>query len=163
MLATQTEFFEILRILKDLDGDVTVEEYQLIFVPVLKRADYIFKFFFVSFLAPWLCIAIQVAVSEPKNRLLPSTYLYPIDALHRPAIYIGGIIFQAISSCIQDILDMALDTYAAALIDVVDGHIEMLSGRFSLLGTITNGRIKGPSEHQATLIDVCKKYISILR
>lgn len=164
VLATKNRFAEILNIMKELDESVTTDESQEIFLPILKRSNFMISFYFYDYVICYIISLLQVIVSPPEQRIWSSTYLYPIELLHHPAIYLGVIVFQGIAHFEQVTICPALDTYGAALMDAVSGHVQVLSHRLSALGNSdTDTDTSNPHNHQAELIKLCKKYNSILR
>lgn len=166
MLLKQKMFAELLKILKKLDESVSQAEYQRIFLPIFKRTNRLLLFFIIFYGFSWISEAHQVIVSPKAERMWSSTYYYPVEILHRPFIYFGGIIFQAVTAFHQVTVALTVDTFCAPLIDVANGHVKVLKERMGNLGfTLTEQKRKLKDFHQEklTLVKLCETYILILR
>lgn len=160
VLAKKKTFVELLRLMNELDATVTSEEHDKIFKQKFRVSDGLLLLFCANYIGSWTCVAIQVIMSSPAHRLWSSTYLYPSEFLHDHRIYFGGIIFQSISNLLLVFVDIVVDTYGASLLHVLSGHIEVLGRRFQELRQ--NGS-QANKQHEKTLIDLCKKYLLIIR
>lgn len=162
VLAKKKTFVELLRLMMELDATVTFEEYERILKQKFLHSDRLLLLFCVTYIGAWSCIVIQVIMSDPVHKLWSSTYLYPNEFLHRRDIYVGGIIFQATSNLFVVLLGIFVDTYGAILLQILGGHIEILSENFQALGEDCTEAQQ--YEHQGrVLIDLCKKYLLIIR
>lgn len=161
VLAKKRTFVKLLRLMKEMDQSVTNEEEISIFYPIFRDSHRVLLIFFINYISSWSCVAMQVIMSTPDHRLWSSTFLYPVEFLHHPAIYVGGIFFQAISNLLLVFVDIVVDTYGASLLHVLGGHLDVLGNHLRSLGHV-NGK-KGAVEQKAELIELCKKYILIIR
>ncbi|XP_055304753.1 odorant receptor 33a-like [Sitodiplosis mosellana] len=162
VLAKKKTFVELLRLMKELDATVTTEEYECVFKRKFLVSDGLLLLFCANYIGSWSCVAIQVIMSHPANRLWSSTYLYPSEFLHQCGIYLGGIIFQAISNLLLVFVDIVVDTYGASLLHILGGHIEILSQHLQALGKGCNN-IEEFRQQEPILIELCKKYLLIIR
>lgn len=162
VLAKRKTFAELLRLMKELDATVTNDEYESIFKPKFLHSHRLLLLFCVNYIGAWMCLAIEVIMSKPIDRLWSSTYLYPSEFLHQRGIYIGGIIFQSISNLLVVFIDIVVDTYGSALLHVLGGHIEVLSEHLQALGKDCSETHEYPNQ-EIILINLCKKYILITR
>lgn len=154
-------FSQLFQLMSELDETITPEEHQKIFLPIFKQSNGLFLFFCGNYGASWLFILFQVLASSPEKRMWSSTYLYPIEFLHHPTIYMGGIVFQGIANFLLVIFGIALDSYPASLLHVLSGHISVLGNRMSNIADCKK-RHDSFGEKQE-LITNCKRYILISR
>lgn len=159
VLVKQKIFYEVFDILKELDETITPKDHK-IFVQISKRSSFWLLFFLIDFVSCWAISLFQVIVSDAKYRIWSSTYLYPAGILHHPIIYFSGVVFQGIGHFIQVTLNPAVDTYGAALIDLINGHINVLSRELNSLGYSVE-EMESSQHQKLALIHICKKYASI--
>lgn len=162
VLAKKKTFVQLLRLMKELDATVSAEEHKAIFKGKFRDSNCLILLFCANYIGSWLCVMVQVIMSDPAHRLWSSTYLYPLPLLHHRAIYVGGIFFQGISNLLLVFVDIAVDTYGASLLHVLGGHIEVLSQHIQSLGS----KCTKPEDYQReerVLIELCKKYLLIIR
>lgn len=163
-IAKRKIFYEFLDILRELDKSVTPTEHRIHFVPAFRRADLLVKFFICNYYTNCLFIVLNALLAEPEHRMLPSTHLYPIKCLHYPIVLFGGTIFQIITTLFQAAIDIAFDTYGAAIIDVVNAHITVLGEHLTVMGHSSYPRSEQSfQQNKLVLVDLCNKYILILR
>lgn len=162
VLAKKKTFVELLNLLNKLDETITHEEHDKIFKQKFRLSDGLLVLFAVNYIGSWTCVAIQVIMSNPEHRLWSSTFLYPSEYLHHQHIYLGGLIFQSISNLLLVFVDICVDTYGASLLHILGGHIEILGQNFQALGKDCS-TYKDYQQQQITLIELCKKYLLIIR
>lgn len=164
LLIKQRVFVELLNTLKKLDVSVTQNEFQRIFLPKVGRSNRLLLLFGLLCMLNWFCVALQVIVLPMEERMWLSTLLYPIEILHHPIIYVGGVVFQCLASLHQVSVACAVDTYCTPLIDTINGHYKVLGERLSVLGcSLANRKSKDCLPEKLTLVDLCEKYIVILK
>lgn len=108
-------------------------KYDRVFKKKIQDSDRLLLLFCLNYVGSWICVGIQVIMSDPGHRLYSSTHLLPIEFLHQQNIYLGGILFQAISNLFMVFVDIVVDTYGASLF-VLGGHIDVLGQRLRELG-----------------------------
>lgn len=160
LLFKRKRFTEILRINNKLEETALQKERLNILSPIFKQSDFIFWFFGINYFGCWVFVFLQVLISGPELRIWSSTYFYPVEILHHPLIYFGGIVFQDIASFFH-MSSIALDTYGASLIATLTGHITILCQRFQTMGHSTD---RGAKYHEKQeLIGLCERYILITK
>lgn len=160
VLAKQKNFIELFDLMKELDSTVTPEEHDTIFKRKFILSDRLLLLFCVNYMGSWTSAVIQEIMSSPAQRLYSSTYYYPSEFLHDRRIYVGGIIFQLFANLLLVFVDIVVDTYGASLLHVLGGHIEVLGQRFQQL---YQNDLQPHKHHKKTLINLCKKYLLIIR
>lgn len=162
VLANQKTFLEFFHVLSELDSTVTPDEYEKIFKKIFFVSDSLLNLFCFNYNVSYVFLAIQVIVSDPADKLWASTYLYPIDFLHQRTIYLGGIIYQAVSNLAIIYISMCVDTYPASLLHILGGHVEVLGLRMQALGKNSDD-IQDIQHGEKDLIKLCKEYLLIIR
>lgn len=160
VLVKQKQFIKLLQLMKEMDQVTTNEQEQKNFSKIFRNSKRIWNIFLFNYAASWSCVALQTIMSPPEKRLWSSTYLVTIDWLHHPFIYIGGYIYQAMSNFCLVFIDIAVDTYAPSLFLILGGHLDVLGNQLQTLGKNT---IKPTVDDKIKLVDLCKKYILIIR
>lgn len=162
VLANRNTFSELLHLMEQLDESISHEEHEKVFKKKFRNSDRLLALFCVSYIGSWTCLAFQVFMSDPEQRLWSSTYLYPNEFLHQHSIYLGGIIFQSISNLLIVFVDIVVDTYGAALLYILGGHIEILSQHLQKLGNECKD-YDGYRQEEGVLVELCKKYLLMIR
>lgn len=152
---------ELLKVMQKLDNTITSEEHQEIFLPVFKESNILFTFFGCNYWTAFTLLILQVITASPEKRIWPSTHPFPVEFLHRPKIYYGILIFQGLANSCHLTLSFALDTYGAALMNMLCGHITTLGKRIRTMDELQPNASE--SQKRASLIDYCKRYNLILR
>lgn len=162
VLANRNTFSELLNLMEQLDETISHEEHGKVFKQKFRNSNRLLALFCMSYIGSWTCLAFQVLMSDPEQRLWSSTYLYPNEFLHQHSIYLGGIIFQSISNLLIVFVDIVVDTYGAALLYVLGGHIEILSQRLQKLGDGCKDD-DDYCQEEGVLVELCKKYLLMIR
>lgn len=162
VLSKRNKFIQLFDVMKKLDQSITCKEYVEIFQQKCQHSDNLFFITLVSYFMSWICLAIQVIMSKPADRMWSSTYPYPSEFLHHQTIYGAGIIFQAIANFFIVLVDVAVDTYGPSLLHILGGHIEVFGKRLKALGKNCT-KYDDYKNEQKVLVDLCEKYILIIR
>lgn len=164
VLIQKRKLVQLFGILNQMDENVTIEErkYKEIFDPIRKNCNTISLTFVAAYGIAWLILVLQaVFTSAGSSSGWSSTYLYPSEYLHKPSIYIGGLIYQATSNLFLCELDAALDTYAVILVNILVGHIDVL--KIQLQEFDAKERSKNDPNQYKSLIYFCENFDAILR
>lgn len=162
VLVKKKTFVELLHLMKELDASITSAEYEKFFKRKLSHSNRLLLLFCLNYIGSWTCLTIQVIMSDPADRLWSSTFLYPNEFLHIRSIYIGGIIFQAISNLFLVFVDIVVDTYGPSLLHILEGHIEVLSEHLQELGARCY-KSENFNRQEIRLINLCKNYLLVIR
>lgn len=160
LLYKRKVFAKLLQLMKQMDNTVSDDEEKSIFRPLFIDSDRMLLIFLIDYAFSWIFVAIQVIMSPPKTRIWSSTFFYPVEILHRPNIYIGGILFQAISTIFLIIFSVAGDSYGASLLHILGGHLNVLGSHIRNFGK--NELRFTAIDRKAELVNIYKKYISII-
>lgn len=162
ILVQRKNLIKLFGLMKELDETITIEEYNHVFKKKFQESDFLLLLFCVNYIGSWICVGIQVIMSDPGHRLYSSTHLLPNAFLHQQNIYVGGIIFQAISNLFMVFVDIVVDTYGASLLHVLGGHLDVLGQRLRELGKNCSETVHYGQQNKK-LIDLYKEYLLIIR
>lgn len=110
------------------------------------------------FVSTVVCIAIVSIFLAPEERIWSSTRLIPIESLHHPAIYNGGLILQVLSNIMACIAVANTDTYGVALMIILRSLFHVTGKQLRRVG-----RHASHTENERDLIDICVQYEKLLR
>lgn len=90
----------------------------------------------------WSMFSAQVIISQPENRIWPSTHKFPFEFAHNPYVYYGVLIHQAVANLVFVYWVLLEDTYPMIMSLILCAHLRILKKRFENLGeSIERGTI----------------------
>lgn len=164
VLIQKRKLVQLFGILNQLDENVAIKKrkYQEIFDAIRKNCNNISLLFVAAYGVAWLILVLQAVFSNAGSSSgWSSTYLYPSEYLHKPSIYIGGLVYQATSNLLLCVLDAVVDTYSVILVNILVGHIDIL--KIQMQEFDAKERSKNDPNQYKSLIQFCKNYDTILR
>lgn len=152
-------FADLLTLMQEMDQTISFSEHELFFVPIFQQCKLMFITFCSICYSSWVLLVLQTIVSPPESRLYLSTYLYPIEVLHLPIIYYGGLIYEAASNSIFIAVTQAVDLFGPSLLHVLGGNIDILCKRLQFYGT----KKRNLHQQKTELVQLCRMYLRIIR
>lgn len=124
----------ILDILKMVDNQVENEDDILTMQKLYRRCRRITTTFYSFYLSTVMSLFVQLIFLEKEERTWKSTILVPFEFAQRSSVYHTVLFFQSIGNLLNCLLAVSTDTYCYTLLNLLNGHINILSTNISKIG-----------------------------
>lgn len=162
VLTKRRTFMKLFHLMTDLDDTITPKEHEAVFKGIFRDSNRLFVLFFVNYIVAWICVDFQSIMSDPERKLYPSTYFFQNEFLNQRPIYVGVMVYQAISNLFLIISAIAVDTYGSSLLHILGGHIDLLHRRLQRLAKNCK-KIDEYKHQKEILVELCERYLRIIR
>lgn len=134
----------MLNILRKLDEKIKYPEEIRAIQSVYKQCNRGTKIYFPSYQLSLVSLCLQLLFTERLERTWKSTAPIHNDFAQLPIVYYSVLVIEAIGNGLNCTLSLALDTYCFIVVNLLAGHIEVLSLRIRQFGTPKEEQEPGP-------------------